>query len=222
MRKLDSLFYRKTLLPSLYRAAEAGINITNKSSLLHYYQGKPEKLWVCCASTEDLQDTHEIVSCMQHARDDILMKIGALDSFPEYAVDTVLATVNNDTANNLATAAVKKDRLNTLLWQSKLKIAPPDKAKKQDLIKLAKEAAKYLKQYSEDIDVIRAAIDDFFDQVYFTDFEYRGGKIDLKKVVAKHLYYKNRGDELDNIEIDSDISDKQIDLAKRELTQYLA
>ena len=116
MKKLDSLFYRKTLLPSLYKAAEAGINIENKSSLLHYYKNKPEeKLWVCCASDRDLQDTQEIVSCMQHSKDDILMKIGALDNYLDYAIDTAITAANNETANTLVTAAPNKDKLNSLL-----------------------------------------------------------------------------------------------------------
>ena len=234
--KLDPSFYRHTLLPNLYQAKEVGVDILSKSALLaHFRENESEKLWVCCASAQDIEETAEIVNSMLNKKHDVLATLNIKEDF-NYALSTkkllsVVADLKSAGKNELAAKLHKAiqarqlknvDDLNQMLWKNdEFKLVHPEKASDKDIKDLSTKAVNYLKNKTEaDEDLIKEAVLDFIDQNYFSDPDFKGTK-NPSKVLAADLYYKNRGDDLDDLEINSDISEKEVELGMRELKKFI-
>ncbi len=232
--KLDTTFYRHTLLPNLFKAKTNGINILSKSALLAHFNGsEAEKVWVCCASAQDIEETAEIVSLMSDEQEDVLANLNVSESFEHQLVNKKLLTVvsnlrkleKNELADRLFKSVQARNSsdvstLNKMLWKSNLKVLAPEKATDEDVKSLAKEAVKYLKSKTKsDDETIKEAVLDFVDQVYLSDSDFKG-EIKPTKIFAD-LYYKNRDDELDDLEVNSDVSEREVELGMRELKKFI-
>lgn len=211
--KIDTVFYRKSLLPNLYKAKTNNIDIRNKSTLLaHFTENnlQEEKLWLCLASEIDLDKTANLVESMENLEDESI--------FAEIEVETVAKELGVELSG---------EKLNDLLWRAPIKVLSPEKVTDKDVKELIMRCTDYLKKFSNNAENIKLAINDFLDQVYFTDSDFKAKKInasveELEEVVgAKHLYYKGQEDDLDKIEIDSNITDYHLNLARRELRQFI-
>jgi hypothetical protein len=226
---MDALFYKNTLLPSLFKAKQTGVNIRNKSALLkHFTQSEfePEHFWVCCAAGADLSATADIVDRMASVKSNVLAELNLFSDFPEKGLKQAVAGLETEVATGLQqllSASSEVDKLNSLLWKSNLKVLAPKIAAEKDVMDLAQRAFSYLKKEAKaDDTLIQEAVVDFIDQVYLSDADFHHD-IEPKKIFAatKHLYYKHTGDDLDDTEIDSEITDEQIQLGMREFKKHL-
>jgi len=234
--KISAAFYRNTLLPSLFTAKYNGVNIKNKSALLHYYSTKAdtesETFWVCCASGEDLKDTAEIVSAMFDMKHDVIAEVGVRDEISFTPITQLLkitaslkARGKNKLANKLNRILASRleeeaDDLNKILWDKMETIPKPENANDNDVKAVAKEAKFLLnKETGADELVVKEAVESFIDQNYLEDIDFKG---DIKRSqVLSDLYYKNRGDDLDDLEVNSDVSEEEINLGTRQLSKFL-
>jgi len=223
--KTNNSWFMGRLIPAFRQVRSKNIDMSDRHSLLAYVKDDTIRNFVLLSTEEELKAA---VLLAELADSNYLSVLSPTEKIPLNNYIKASIYLRREGKHDLADKVDKyisaqndaslNDMVN-FLWNSDLELKRPKDIDADYIKSLAKILLDKLKDtFHLDESLLQQAVILFLDQAYFSDPESIGQPL---KIFAQHLYYKNKGDELDELEPLPALSEVDLNINYKNVQKYI-